>query len=345
MNIDRKARICFNIIVKYFITERMIMGKPNLSYKLKIQSFTVISNIIRYAFLVSFSFILLYPFLYIVVNSFKGISDFFDPTVEWMPKHLYFGNFSKTIKILDFWRSTANTLIYEIAAALIQFCSCAVAAYGLARFKFKGQRLLLGMMVLNILVPSMMIITPSYVNFSHMDFLGIFGLLNRLTGIDLRPNLVNTVFAFYLPSVLGVGLKGGLFIYIFAQFFKGLPRELEEAAWIDGAGPWKTFLSIVVPSSGAASVTVLLFSIVWHWNDYYLAQMYLSEHPVLSVALNNTNINSVINILGGSQTEGQLNAVPIILSGCLLFLLPLIVFYIVIQRKFMASIATSGIVG
>ena len=99
MNIDRKARICFNIIVKYFITERMLMGKPNLSYKLKIQSFTVISNIIRYAFLVSFSFILLYPFLYIVVNSFKGISDFFDPTVEWMPKHLYFGNFSKTIKI------------------------------------------------------------------------------------------------------------------------------------------------------------------------------------------------------------------------------------------------------
>jgi ABC-type glycerol-3-phosphate transport system permease component len=73
--------------------------------------------------------------------------------------------------------------------------------------------------------------------------------------------------------------------------------------------------------------------------------MYLSEHPVLSVALNNTNINSVINILGGGQAAGQLNAVPIILSGCLLFLLPLIIFYIVIQRRFMASIATSGIVG
>lgn len=321
------------------------MDKSRLGYKLKNRSVAVFSNAVRYAFLISFSFILLYPFIYIVVNSFKGISDFFDPTVEWMPKHVYLGNFSNAAKILDIWRSLANTLIYEIAASLIQFCACAVAAYGLARFKFKGQRLLSGMMVLNILVPAMMIITPSYVNYSHMDFLGILGLVNRFTGVDLRPNLVNTVFAFYLPSLFGVGLKGGLFIYIFAQFFKGLPRELEEAAWIDGAGPWKTFLSIVVPSSGAASVTVLLFSVVWHWNDYYLAQMYLSEHPVLSVALNNTNINSVINILGGSQTEGQLNAVPIILAGCLLFLLPLIVFYILIQRKFMASIATSGIVG
>lgn len=321
------------------------MAKPNPGYKLRNTAVLLVSNGVRYAFLISFSFVLLYPFLYIVVNSFKGISDFFDPTVEWMPKHLYFGNFAKTVKILDFWQSLANTLIYEILASLIQFCSCAVAAYGLARFKFKGQRILSAMMVLNILVPTMMIITPSYVNFSHMDFLGVLGLLNRLTGIDLRPNLINTAFAFYLPALLGVGLKGGLFIYIFSQFFKGLPRELEEAAWIDGAGPWKTFLSIVVPSSGSASVTVLLFSVVWHWNDYYLPQMYLSEHPVLSVALNNTNINSVINILGGSQTEGQLNAVPIILSGCLLFLLPLIVFYVVIQRRFMASIATSGIVG
>ena len=324
---------------------KLSLNKSILNNRLTGWSVKAISNISRYVFLVSFSFILLYPFLYILINSFKGVSDFFDPTVEWVPKHVYLGNYTKVAKILNLWGSLANTLIYEIASTLIQFCSCAVAAYGLARFKFRGQRLLSAMMILSILVPEMMIITPSYVNFSHMDFLGILGIFNKLTGIDLRPNLVNTVFAFYLPSLLGVGLKGGLFIYIFAQFFKGLPKELEEAAWIDGAGAWRTFLSIVVPSSGAAAVTVLVFSVVWHWNDYYLAQMYLSEHPVLSVALNNTNINSVINILGGGQAAGQLNAVPIILSGCLLFLLPLIIFYIVIQRRFMASIATSGIVG
>ena len=314
-------------------------------YKLKNRAVSILSNLLRYMFFLSFSFVIIYPFAYIIINALKTFSDTYDPTVNWVPKGMTFENIKNAFKVFDVWKTVGNTLFYEIGASLLQFCSCTVAAYGLARYKFKGRGILIGMMLLTILVPSMMIITPSYVNYSHMDFFGILGLIKDFTGKDLRPDLVGTPFVFYLPSLLGVGLKGGLFIYIFSQFFRGLPMELEEAAWIDGAGPWKTFLRIIIPSSGAAAITVLLFSIVWHWNDYYLAQMYMADNPTFSVALNNFGTNTIVTVLGLDMTTGIMMDVPILLSGCLIYVLPIIVFYIIIQRKFIASIATSGIVG
>jgi len=313
--------------------------------KAKSVSISLAVNLCRYAFLISFSFVLLYPFIYILINSFKGALDYYDPTVQWVPKSFQLEDFIVYIKVTNFWKSMLNTFVYEIAAALIQFCSCAVAAYGIARFNFRGKRILMAAMILNILVPAMMIITPSYVNFSHMDFLGILKLISRLIGHDIRPNLIDTPLVFYLPSMLGVGLKGGLFIYIFSQFYKGLPRELEEAASIDGAGPWKTFLKIVLPSSGSAAITVLLFSIVWHWNDYYLAQMYNSKNTTLAVALNNISLNSIANAINSGMEAAKSSVVSIVLAGCLLFIIPLLIVYVVIQKKFIASIATSGIVG
>jgi len=314
-------------------------------YKLKNRAVSILSNLLRYMFFLSFSFVIIYPFAYIIINALKTFSDTYDPTVNWVPKGMTFENIKNAFKVFDVWKTVGNTLFYEIGASLLQFCSCTVAAYGLARYKFKGRGILIGMMLLTILVPSMMIITPSYVNYSHMDFFGILGLIKDFTGKDLRPDLVGTPFVFYLPSLLGVGLKGGLFIYIFSQFFRGLPMELEEAAWIDGAGPWKTFLRIIIPSSGAAAITVLLFSIVWHWNDYYLAQMYMADNPTFSVALNNFSTNTIVTVLGLDMTTGIMMDVPILLSGCLIYVLPIIIFYIIIQRKFIASIATSGIVG
>ena len=304
----------------------------------------IVSYVLRYVFFLSLSYILIYPFIYILVNALKDLSNAYDATVNWVPKYLYFGNLADAFKVFDVKHTVARTFVYEILASLIQFCSCAVAAYGLARFELKGKAIMSILMIVNILVPSMMIIIPSYVNFSHMDFLGILGFISKISGKDIRPNLIGSPLVFYLPALLGVGLKGGLFVYIYSQFFKGLPKELEEAAWIDGAGAWRTFLRIVIPSSSSAIITVLLFSVVWYWNDYYLAQMYMSE-PTFSVAINNFSAYSITDTLGlGVETARYLN-VPMILSGCLLFLLPMLVFYLAIQRKFMASVATSGIVG
>lgn len=321
------------------------MNNTALVSNSKKYAFKIVSYVLRYAFFLSFTFVLIYPFLYMLVNALKGVSDANDITVVWVPKTIFFGNFSYAMIVFDFWKSLGNTLIYEMVSAFLQVASCAVAAYGLARFKFFGKKILTLLMILNILVPSMMIITTSYVHFSNFDILGIFAFLSKLLGRNVVPNLIDTPAVFYFPSVLAVGLKGGLFIYIYSQFFKSFPKELEEAASIDGAGHWRTFLRIVVPSSGSAIITVVLFAVVWHWNDYYLAQMYISSHSTLSTALFNFNTNTIVTKLGLDMVNGRLIEVPILLSGCLMFLLPLIIFYIFIQRKFITSITTSGIVG
>jgi multiple sugar transport system permease protein len=285
----------------------------------------IVANLFRYVFFLSLSYVLLYPFIYILVNSFMGITDSYDATVTWVPKNPTLEHFPNAWTVFEVGKSLPRTLIYEMVTSIIQFVTCAVAAYGMARFKFRGQGVLNGLMILNILVPAMMIIIPTYAQFSAM-------------------NLVGTPLVFYLPGICGVGLKGGLYIYIYTQFFRGLPKELEEAAWIDGAGPWKTFLTIVLPSSGSAMITVLLFSVIWHWNDFFLAQMYMNE-PTFSVAIKTFSETTVVAALGISGDLASRMEVQILLSGCLMFLAPMIIFYVFIQRKFVASIATSGIVG
>lgn len=312
--------------------------------KLKHNSASIFAMILRYVFFLSLSYVLIYPFLYIVVNSVKSYSDAYDATVVWVPKSVYLGNILSAFKVFDVKNTMMRTIVYEIGAALIQFCSCMVAAYGLARFNLVGKRVMMALMVLNILVPSMMTIIPSYINYSNLDFFGVLGLISKLIGKNIKPNIIGTPLVFYLPSLFGVGLKGALFIYIFSQFFKGLPKELEEAASIDGAGAWKTFLTIVIPSSGSAIITVLLFSVIWHWNDLYLAQMYLNEYT-FATAINNFGAQTIAAKLNVDLQTSNTMLVPILLSGCFLFMVPLIIFYVAMQRKFMASIATSGIVG
>jgi len=296
----------------------------------------------RYVFLIAFSYTLLYPFIYIIVNSLKGAIDYYDPSVVWIPKQMTFSNFELAIKTMDFWNALGSTFFNEIVSAFLEIASCAVAAYGLARFNFKGKFIFKAMMILSILVPTVMIIIPSYVNFRYMDFMGILKLIGSLFNSEIRPSIINTPFVFWLPSLLGVGLKGGLFIYIYSQFFKGLPKEFEEAAWLDGAGPWKTFLRVIIPASSNSIITVALFAIVWHWNDYYLAQMYLSSNFPVSVQLANITSNSSFV----SQTGlGEILFGPMIMAGSFLCVIPLVIFYIIMQKRFIASVATSGIVG
>lgn len=303
----------------------------------------IVQHIARYVFLIAVSYVLLYPLLFMIANSVKTAGDAIDPTVEWIPKSLSLNGFKVAIIASKFWISLSNTFVYEIIAAVLSIISCAVAAYGLARFPFRGNKLLKGAMYLMILIPANMIIVPSFINFQHADFLGILKLLGVLTNTELRPTLIDTPLVFYLPSITSVGLKSGIYLFIFHQFFKGIPNELEEAAWIDGAGAWKTFLRIVIPSSGVAFLTVSIFSIIWHWNDYYLASMYLSENYPLSVVI--MRLPMILVNTESSYLNGDVGISSIICAACLLFLIPVLLMYLILQKKFISSIATTGIVG
>lgn len=313
--------------------------------KFKIKKYTgfSVALIARYFFLIGISYVLIYPFLFMLVNSFKDSINWYDPAVVWIPKNFTLDNYIVAFKYMDYKSSLVSTVLGGLIPALISFFTCAVAGYGLARFRFKGKSILVFLLILCILLPDPLLIIPNYDNYMHMDFLGIFKLIYNLTGVDLRLNITDGPFVFILPSILSTGIKNALFIYIYMQFFKGLPKELEEAAWIDGAGPWRTFLRIALPSSGASSITVLVFSIVWYWNDYYLSQIYYSQnYPISAMLAQFDQRGTFLSDFAGKYAYSK---ATLLLTCCMITILPVMIFYLIIQRKFVQSIANSGIVG
>ena len=300
--------------------------------------------LLRMVLLVSIGFVIIYPLIYMIVTSLVSRNGFFNSTRVWIPEAISpLLNYKVAAELLDYGNSLWATVRYELVSALIEVCACCVTAYGFARFKFKFKGVLIGVLILTILVPDMMVLIPRLANYSQMDILGIFGLLDKLTGIDLRPNILGTEAAFYLPSLFSMGLRSGIMIFIYMQFFASFPRELEEAAWIDGAGPIKTFLKIAVPSSGVAITTVLVFSLIWHWNDYLLCSMYLNNEYPLAMQLNllPTNLTTMGYYLNPETPE----TLAFQMAGCVLFVTPMLIIYMILQRKFIESIDRVGITG
>jgi multiple sugar transport system permease protein len=146
-------------------------------------------------------------------------------------------------------------------------------------------------------------------------------------------------------SATGVGLRSGLYIFMARQFFRGMPVELEEAAFIDGCGPFKTFRTIMLPNVGSIVIVITLFSIVWHWNDFYLSVMFYVENYPLSVAI--TTLQDRLTMLSQnmSQEDMALAQSSILEAACFVVIAPMLIMYVFAQRYFTESITRSGIVG
>ena len=304
---------------------------------------SVFQSAVRYFILLSIGYIVLYPLIYMVSASFSAKESFLDPTSVWIPTKVTLDNFKFMWGVMDYGKAFLSTLRIPMVSAVIEIATCAIVAYGFARFKFPFRRMLFSLLFVTMLIPSAMIAVPSMVNFSKMDILGIFGLLNKLTGVDIRPNLLGTAWTFYLPAIFASGIRSGILIYIYIQFFKGLPSELEEAAWIDGATPLRTFISIALPSSSVVILTVSVFSVIWYWNDYFLATMYMDENYPLAVTMG--KLNDLINYAGIYLTPDRPEGLAYLMVACLMFILPPLIFYLIVQRWFVESIDRVGITG
>jgi multiple sugar transport system permease protein len=309
-----------------------------LILKYKLTKF--VTDFFRYAFLICIGYIIIMQLLFVVSYAFRPESQIDDPSVVWIPKSFTLENFEIALEAMDYFRALGTTLGVQILSGLIEVFTCSLVAYGMARFKFKGAGVIFFFVIVTILIPPQMTAVPMSLNFAHFDVFGILGLIGKIIGTEIRPNLLDTGFTFWLPSLFGVGLRSGLFIFIYRQFFKGLPKELEEAAYIDGANALTAYVRVILPSSGVAMLTVSIFSMVWHWNDYYMSVLYFSSDYPLSVMLDqiNSNIFNTTGILAGGADGAAMAAV-------FLFILPPLVMYMILQRKFIASIDRVGIVG
>lgn len=315
---------------------------PALSkYKVRHKLVGGLISAFRYVFLISVSYIILYPLFAMMAFSVQSTGDIMDTSVMWISKSPTFDNYKIAWEALNYPSALLNTLLVGGVSAFLEIFSCAIAAYGFSRFKFKERNFLFGLVLLTAIVPVQILVIPLFLNYKYFSFGGILSLIYKIAGVadPIYPDLINTPFTFWLPSLFGVGLRSGLFIFIYRQFFMGLPKELEEAAWIDGAGPLKTFFRVVIPSSGVVFLTVSIFSIIWHWNEYYESVIFFTSNFPLSVTL--SGIGTQLQTLG-LRDAFSMGAVS---AGCLLFIAPMLIMFLFLQKKFIQSIDRVGIVG
>jgi ABC-type sugar transport system, permease component len=305
-----------------------------------------ITKVLRALFLIGMAYVLLYPVLFLLSNAFRSPVDRLDPTVIWIPKTLTLNNFVLADQLIGFKDSIYKTCTILVPSVAVQVFVCLMVAYGFARFKFKGRELLFSLLLFTIIVPTSTIIIPLYVQFRFFDFFGVGQLLRVFNhGQAVTVNLLNTNWPFYILSATGMGIRSGLYIYMARQFFRSMPKELEEAAWVDGCGSFKTFTHIMLPNVGSIVIVILLFSVVWHWNDYYLSVMFFVDNYPLSVGV--TVLQDRLQLLSESMSAADiaLGESSILEAACFVVILPMLVMYVFAQKYFTGSITRSGIVG
>lgn len=320
----------------------------NRGHRLKTKAQNALWSLFRYGIILGICFIILYPIIRKVSVAIMDKKDIYNPTIFVIPQHFTWDNIKTAAKVLNYFPTLGNTLLFVVITTLLATISCALAGYGFARFNFPGKNILFGLALLTILIPANTLMVPMYLHFRNFDFMGIIHLFTGKDGV----NLINSYWPTTISAMTANGLKAGLFIYIFRQFFRGLPKEIEESALIDGAGGVKTFFRIMLPNAVPPLVTVLLFSFVWQYNDsfytsLYMSQMNLMPTMVASIAANaNTVIQSMLP--GGYDPNVKIdpNYIAMIVdTGILLVIAPLIVLYMFVQRYFVESVERSGIVG
>lgn len=288
----------------------------------------------RAVILFGLGFVIMYPLIYMVSCAFRDRSDMTDPTVMWITRHYTLDVIRETMQAMDFGNTMKNTLILNVGCSFVQVLSCSVTGYGFARFRFKGRKLLFGVVIMMILVPPQVISMPLYWQFRH------FGVG------EFTVNLIDNMLTMYLPALTGNGIKSGLMILIFRQFFKGMPRELEDAAYIDGCGPLRTFIQVMIPNAASAFLTVFLFSVVLYWNDYYVSSTFFTNTKTISLMLQNLETELKMRLFNSATVE-ILPREQIVWkeAGCLLSIAPVLIMYVCLQKYFTEGIERSGIVG
>jgi len=304
-------------------------------------------SIFRLVLIIGIGFIIIRPILMQISVAFKSPEDIYNPTIYLVPVHFTMENVKYAMDILNYWPLLQNTLLFVIVTTIVSAASCALAGYGFARFKFPGSNVLFALVVLTILIPASTLMVPMYLHFRNFDVLGLVTLFTGKEGL----NLLNTYWPSIITSALGVGLKSGLYIYIFRQFFRGLPKEIEEAALIDGAGGIRTFLTIMLPNAIPPIITVMLFAFVWQYNDTFYASLFMSNSELMAnaVAALPANVNKFLpELLGlvGTEARADPNHVAMIVdTGILMAIAPLIIMYLFVQRYFVESVERTGVVG
>ncbi|MGC5172830.1 carbohydrate ABC transporter permease [Microbacterium sp. DT81.1] len=259
--------------------------------------------------------VVLYPLLWLFLSTFKPNGEF-GSNMGLLPNNPTLENYAKVsegIAGVPMWRFFANSLLIAVVSVIGTVFSSALAAYAFARVHFKGLGILFAAMIGTLLLPFHVLIIPQYILFNRLE-------------------LVDTFIPLLLPKFLATE---AFFVFLLVQFIRQMPRDMDEAARIDGAGHLRIFWSIILPLIKPALITCAIFSFIWAWNDFLGPLLYLTspENYPLPIALRLYNDQSTTSDFGATVTAS------------FLALLPVLLFFLVFQRFLVDGVATQGLKG
>ena len=332
----------------------------------------VVWALVRYILLIGVAYIVLFPFFSKISASVMSYTDFTDSMVRLIPKNFSLEIYKAIFVEQEYMRAFGNTFLLSISTAIIQTFICSFIAYGFAKFKFKGNKLLFALVILTMIIPHRTLASSIRLMFTNFDVFGIFrffsgggisilGLFEYnndfLRSINFMEswgprftssgvNLMNSYWPFMILSFCGLAFKNGLYIFLLRQFFMGVPDELEESAYIDGSGVFRTFFTIILPISVPMMITVFLFSFSWCWTDifYSSSQMFFSDSTKAPYLLTTEIGKKIPSSLDGKVPSNSLKWDAAVKStGGLMIIFPLVIMYLFCQKYLVQGIERSGL--
>ncbi len=298
-------------------------------------------SIIRFILLFGMCFMIIQPILNKISVSFMTEQDLYNPIVISIPEHFTTANYRLAAELISLKEAVFNSFLISLTVAALQIAMCTLVGYGFARFEFPFKKFWFACVLLVILIPPQTIASSLHLHFRYFDILGIFKLITGET-INLRGSKL----PYYLMSAGCMGLKNGLYIYMIRQYFRNIPGDLEEAAYVDGCGTLKTFITIMLPQARPIITSCFLFAFVWQWTDGFYSRMFLGNTKLVS-----TGLSRIVDSLGAyiQRINGVKTTISVAYSNCILatgtliIIVPLIVIYLFAQREFVESISSTGI--
>jgi multiple sugar transport system permease protein len=271
-------------------------------------------SLVWHVFVIALLCALIYPVAWLIATSFKPATEVLGNA--FLPRHPTGANYAEVARGVagySVWHYLGNSLVISIAAVIGNVASCSITAYAFARLHFRGRSAMFAFMISTIMLPQHVVLIPQYIIFQHL-------------------HMVNTFWPLVLPKFLAVD---AFFVFLMVQFIRGLPRELDEAATIDGCGPVGTFRHIILPLLRPALITTSIFTFIWTWNDFLSQLIYLNDPSKYTLPL-------ALRIFVDQTSESSYGPM---FAMSVLALVPIALFFLAFQRFLVQGVATSGLRG
>ncbi len=310
----------------------------------------VIWYLFRLILLIGITYVVLYPFISKIMGSVMAFEDFADSGVILVPKNFTLDTYAAIWTELDYVTAFMNTFVISISCAVLQTLVCCVIGYGFAKFKFKGSKWLFLLVMLTMIIPHPTLQLALAKNFQEFDLAGpinaILGGPGLLEALGIGPiDMSNTYFPFVILSIVGLGFKNGLYIFLLRQFFRGVPDELEESAYIDGSGVFQTFVKIILPLSIPMMITVFLFAFSWQWTDTFYTKLFISPSsgvPLLIHLVEDTPASLLREATKYPEVNTRIFSAIRGTTG-IMIIMPLVIVYSFCQKFLVQGIERSGL--